>query len=68
MKTIFKDGRTQLIADAGKIITDGGDVYGYDITLAVGSEASAFHEISVAEYEAKIASERVGGIGASDFR
>jgi hypothetical protein len=54
---MFKDGRAQLIADEGKIITNGIDVYGYDITLAVGADSSAFHEISVSEYEAKIASE-----------
>lgn len=68
MRIISKDGRTQLIADAGKVITDGGDVFGVDITLAVGADASAFREISKAEYDAKIERERADGIGASDYR
>jgi hypothetical protein len=68
MKTIFKDGRAQLLADDGKIITNGVDVYGYDITLAMGADSSAYHEISVSEYEAKIASEMSDSIDKSDFR
>ena len=51
MKAIFKYGRARLIADEGKIITNGVDVYGYDITFAVGEDTSAYHEITVGEYE-----------------
>lgn len=68
MKTIFKDGRTQLIADEGKVVTNGIDVYGSHIILAVGADASAYHEISVSEYEAKIASETADSIDMSDCR
>lgn len=61
MKTISTDGRTQLIADEGKIITNGKDVYGYDITLAVGEDSSAFHEINVTEYERILAEQEKEG-------
>lgn len=60
MKAIFKDGRAQLIADGGKILTNGRDVYGYDITFAVGADTSAFHEITEEEYK-RIQAEQAEG-------
>jgi hypothetical protein len=45
-----------LYADEGKILTNGTD-YGTTISLAEGVDASAYHEISMDEYEAIIAEE-----------
>ena len=41
---------TVLIADEGKILTDG-EVYGRTIYLAKNRSADEFHEITEAEYE-----------------
>lgn len=41
--------RTVLYADAGKVLTDG-NIYGKQIFLADGVDASTFHEITEAEY------------------
>lgn len=41
---------TQLIADEGKVITNG-EVYGKVIILAENETADSFHEITEEEYE-----------------
>ena len=46
--------RKTLYADEGKILTDGTH-YGKQIILAVGSDESAYHEITEEEYEAILA-------------
>lgn len=43
--------RTILYADDGKILTNG-EIYGKQIYLAEGMDASAFYEISIEEYNA----------------
>lgn len=48
--------RTVLYADEGKVLTDG-NVYGKQMFLADGVDASAFHEITEAEYEAIVSAE-----------
>ena len=45
--------RTVLYADEGKVLTDG-NVYGKQMFLADGVDASAFHEITEEEYEKKM--------------
>lgn len=42
--------RTVLYADKGKILTDG-EIYGRQIFLAVGEDASRYYEIPEVEYE-----------------
>lgn len=42
--------RTTLYADEGMILTDG-EHFGRIIHLAVGADASAWHEITAEEYE-----------------
>ena len=51
MKTVT---RTVLIADAGKVLTDG-EKYGKAVYLEVDADASVWHEISEEEYEAAMA-------------
>lgn len=46
--------RTIIIAEEGKVITNGTD-YGTTIVLAEGADASAYREISMDEYEAILA-------------
>lgn len=48
--------RKILYANDGKILTNG-EVYGTQIFLAEGVDASAFYEITREEYEARMASE-----------
>lgn len=55
MRVEYNNGRFQLFADEGKIVTDGKDIYGTDITLAQGITAEGFHEISRTEYEQMLA-------------
>ena len=43
--------RTVLIADEGKVLTNG-ETYGKEVYLAEGADASVWHEISDAEYNA----------------
>lgn len=43
--------RIMLTASEGHILTNG-EVYGSTIYLAEGADSSAFHEITLAEYEA----------------
>lgn len=50
--------RTVLYADDGKVLTDG-NIYGKQIFLADGVDASVFHEITEAEYEEIIAAEEI---------
>ena len=50
--------RTVLYADEGKVLTDG-NVYGKQMFLADGVDASAFLEITEAEYEAIAAAEEI---------
>lgn len=54
--------RIIIIADEGKILTNGTD-YGTTIHLAVGADASTYYEIPIEEYEAILAqgSEEVTG-------
>ncbi len=49
--------RIMLIADEGKILTNG-EFYGRTLYLAEGSDATAYHEISEAEYAAKLETEK----------
>ena len=49
---------TTLYADEGKVITNGTD-YGTTISLAEGADASAYHEISMKEYEEILAKENI---------
>jgi hypothetical protein len=58
MRVEYNNGRFQLFADEGKIVTDGKDIYGTDITLAQGITAEGFYEISREEYERKLAEEQ----------
>lgn len=46
--------RTKIIADEGKILTNG-EIYGKEIYLANGVSSYEFHEISETEYEAILA-------------
>lgn len=55
INSMLINGRYHMIAHEGKIITDGKDIYGTDITLAQGITAEGFHEISRAEYEQMLA-------------
>lgn len=48
--------RTIIIAEEGKVITNGTD-YGTTIVLAEGADASNYYEISKAEYEKILAEE-----------
>lgn len=48
--------RTLLIADEGKLLTDG-KAFGKSVYLAEGADASAWSEISEEEYEALAKSE-----------
>ena len=54
MKTLIENGRTQLIADDGMVITNGTDIYGTDITLAIGSDPKQYYEITAEDYEQKM--------------
>lgn len=42
--------RNILYADSGKVLTDG-NIYGTEIILEVGRDASEFYEITKKEYE-----------------
>jgi hypothetical protein len=55
MRVEYNNGRFQLFADEGKMVTNGKDIYGADIHLAQGITAEGFHEISRAEYEQMLA-------------
>ena len=50
--------RTLIIADKGKVLTNG-EVYGTEIFLADGESADSYREISREEYEAIEESEAV---------
>lgn len=57
MRNIVIEGRTHLIADDGKRVTNGKDVYGLDIILAVGTDDTLFYEITEEEYRKIMAEE-----------
>lgn len=57
MKKVNKNNRTWLIAEEGKVLTDGKETYGYIVILALGESGEEFYEIPVAEYEALMAVE-----------
>lgn len=48
--------RTSIKATEGYVLTDG-EIYGVEIYLAEGADASAFYQITVEEYEAKMKAE-----------
>ena len=49
--------KIRLIADKGKIYTNGVGIDGTDITLAEGLTAEGFYQIPIEEYEAILAEE-----------
>lgn len=57
MRRTNDNGVIVLMADAGKVLTDG-DNHGRIIYLAKGADESAWHEITEAEYEEIMNSEQ----------
>ena len=54
MKIDLMNDRIVLKADNGRIVTNGDDIYGKEIELAVGRSADGFYEITEEEYEATL--------------
>ncbi len=52
MKNNVINNRVVLTADEGKIVTDGAEIYGKEVVLAVGLTAEEFYEITEEEYQA----------------
>ena len=54
MQILNENGRIRLLADDGKVVTDGKEIFGYDVTLAVGLGADGFYEITKEEYQKRL--------------
>ncbi len=58
--------RIKLTASEGMVLTDG-EHYGKEVFLAVDADKSSWHEITEAEYEAKMTEkERAGAFNEAD--
>ena len=49
--------RQPIVASPGHVLTDGVDVYGYDVYLAEGENADKLYEITEEEYQAILSEE-----------
>ena len=48
---VIVDGRVHLLADKGMVCTNGKDVYGSNITLAIGLTEKGYYMITREEYD-----------------